>query len=83
MEISIGQKWLCLVDATIYGDFNEIILQFKEGDIIKITKILKSEPYPYYTDVDDIPLSEKEIVDSFILLADYREQRINEILEDE
>jgi hypothetical protein len=82
MEISIGQKWLCLVDATIYGDFNEIILQFKEGDIIKITKILKSKPYPYNTDVD-VSLSEKEIVDSFILLADYREQRINEILEDE
>ena len=83
MTIKVGQKWICLVDSLIYGDGgrNDVIHLFKKGDIIQIIKADLTQPFPYYIN-DEIPLDKKEILDSFILLAEFRDQRIDEILED-
>lgn len=75
MTIEVGQKWICLVDSFICGDggLNDIIIHFKEGDIIQIIKADLTQPFPYYIN-DEIPLDKKEILDSFILLAEFRDR---------
>ena len=58
----------------------EIIYQFKEGDIIQIIDFVENNQYPYYTNIEDVPLNEKEILDNFISIAELRNQKIDEIL---
>ena len=87
MDIEVSSKWIAFKDADIIGDSitdndnGEIVYQFKEGDVITITNIALTEPYPYCTNVD-MPLNKKELLDNFILLAELRDQRIDEILKD-
>ena len=81
MKIKKNQKWICFIDCNIFGDGDSIHFSFKKGDIIQITEIDLTEAYPYYTDYD-FPLDKKELLGSFILLAKWRDMRINEILDD-
>ena len=86
MDIEVSSKWIAFKDADIIGDSSiadngEIVYQFKEGDVITITNIALTEPYPYFTNVD-MHLNKKELLDNFILIAELRDQRIDEIFKD-
>ena len=81
MEILLLSKWVAFKDNDVIGDDNEILHQFKEGDIIQIVKVDIIQPYPYYTNVSNfLPLSKNEILNNFIALSEFREQQINIIL---
>jgi hypothetical protein len=82
--IEVGQKWICIKTYPyIYetDGTSNVVATFKIGDIIEITHIDLTLVFPYYT--DDIPMSYEEIEESFISLAEFRDKRINEILEDD
>ena len=80
--IQILSKWIAFKDSNIIDGFGDILHQFKEGDIIQINRIVISDTYPYYTSAGNIPLEANEILDNFILLGEYRNQRIDDILKD-
>ena len=82
--IEVGQKWICIKTyAYMYetDGSDDVVAIFKIGDIIEITHIDLTLGFPYYT--DDIPMSYEEIMESFITLAEFRNQRIDQILEDD
>ena len=81
MTIKEGQKWIATQDTNIFGDLGEVISHFSEGDMITVTYIIHTDPYPYYTS-RDIPLNKTEIITNFMPLAEWRDKQINTILND-
>ena len=82
MENNIGVKFICIKDIKVVDDDDENLWhQFKIGDIIEIKEYDAERHYPYITD-NDIPLLEKELLEHFITIAQLRDKRIDEILND-
>ena len=86
-EITIGQKWVTFQDVLIYDGFGDVVHGFKNGDIITIVNIQLELPYPFGTNTQFsndmlVPLTKAEIIDNFMLLAEWRELQINSILND-
>ena len=94
MNIKVGQKWICIKDYDLLDIIdNKIQKTFKINEQVIIKDIFRYEEIGYMNKEDCYPiglditspymrnLKIKELIDNFILLAEYRDKQINEILE--
>jgi hypothetical protein len=84
MTIKIGQKWIATSDNYLFDNKGGIEYQIYEGTIITIIDMIGVVGHPYITNFMDmrIGLSYKEVINNFILLAEWRDKQINSILND-